>query len=65
MLAYCDYIANELRKGLLADEAGILADVAPVRWDLDERGAFRSTAKQVAVTDRNGKRYRITVEEID
>ena len=65
MLAYCDYIATELRKGLLADEAGILADVAPVRWDLDARGAFRSTRKTVDVIDWNGKRYRIIVEEAD
>ena len=64
MLAYCDYIANELRRGLLEDQAGILADVAPVRWDLDERGAFRSTTKTVSVTDWHGKRYRITVEEV-
>lgn len=64
MLAYCDYIATQLRKGLLEDGNGLLSAVFPVRWDLDDRGAFVSTKKTVDVVDMNGRQYRITVEEI-
>lgn len=64
MLAYCDYIATQLRKGLLEDGNGLLSAVFPVRWDLDAQGAFVSTKKSVDVVDLNGKQYRITVEEI-
>lgn len=68
MLAYCDYIADRIRqriKGdiLLGDD--YMSTVGSVQWDLHpEEGYFVSTKKTLMVTDKNGKEYRITVEEV-
>ena len=63
-LAYCDKIAHEIRLALSpVDVDGIIAEVGPIRWDLDENGAFRSPAKTITVYDVNGKAYMITVQE--
>jgi len=39
-------------------------NVGKVRWDLSDDGQFLSTKKTMSVVDRNGKMYRVTVEEI-
>lgn len=66
--AYCDYIADCIKHALHERKnfavAQIIADVGPVKWDLHPtEGYFISPKKTIAVTDRNGKVYRITVEE--
>jgi hypothetical protein len=64
MLAYCDYIAHLCRTTLQNNDAqNLIYAAGPVRLDLDESGAFRSTAKKFEVTDINGKKYIVTVEE--
>lgn len=64
-LAYCDYIGFLIKKALREhDEENLLQAVSGVFYALDERGAFTSTTKIMLVTDRNGKHYKITVEEI-
>ena len=64
-LAYCDYIAFLARTALFdKDEEKLLQHVSSVFYALDGNGAFSSTTKTILVTDRNGKYYKITVEEI-
>lgn len=67
MLAYCDYIAKVIGDALSADSTkfGSFVDqVGKTRWDLDKNGAFVSTKKTMSVVDKNGKIYRVTVEEV-
>jgi hypothetical protein len=64
-LAYCDKIADVIRKSLLKhDPDGIIGLIYPIKWDLDENGAFMSTKKTIEMCDMNEKRYKITVEEL-
>lgn len=68
MLAYCDFIADRIRKGLInsmndALEPVRLTEVTRPAWDLGPKGEFVSTKKTLSVTDGNGKRYVVTVEE--
>lgn len=68
MIAYCDFIADRIRKGLLNSmgdslEPVRLKDLSKVNYDLTESGAFASTKKTLYVSDSNGKKYRIIVEE--
>ena len=65
-LAYCDKIADTIRKSLLAyDPQEIVALVGPIEWDLDPvRHHFVSTKKTIEVMDMNEKKYKVTVEEI-
>ena len=65
-LAYCDKIADTIRKALLKyDEDGILnGPVGPIEWDLHPtQGYFLSPKKCIKVWDSNGKAYTVTVEE--
>lgn len=66
MLAYCDKIADVIRKALLKYEPDdIVAQVGPINMDLHpEHGYFMSTKKTITVLDFNGKQYRVTVEEV-
>lgn len=69
MLVYCDFIADRIRQALVRSQADFmepvqLQDVGRVQWDLDEQGSFRSTAKTILVTDGNGQRYQVTVEQL-
>ena len=68
MLAYCDYISALIREKLVGDTAStqtVIKDVSHVQLDLHpEEGYFMSTKKTVIVEDKNGKMYRVTVEEI-
>jgi predicted DsbA family dithiol-disulfide isomerase len=66
-LAYCDYIADRIRK-LLAREVGdndtLISTVGKVEMDLHPtEGYFQSTKKTMIVRDVNGKAYSITIEE--
>jgi len=65
-LAYCDKIADTIRKALLKyDEDGILnGPVGNIEWDLHPtEGYFLSPKKMIKVWDSNGKAYSITIEE--
>lgn len=66
MLAYCDKIADVIRKALLKyDPDNIIGLVGGINYDLHpEGGYFVSTKKTIDLTDMNGKKYRVTVEEI-
>jgi len=64
MLAYCDYIAHLCRSTLQNNDAqNLIYSAGPVRLDLDAGGAFNSTSKRFEVTDVNGRKYTVTVEE--
>ena len=64
-IAYCDYIANLIQGNLKSnDSEKILSSVSKTQYDLTSSGAFASTKKTIMVEDRNGKQYRITVEEV-
>ena len=65
-LAYCDKIADTIRKSLLKyDDDGILnGPVGRIEMDLHPTGGyFVSTKKLIKVWDSNGKAYTVTVEE--
>ncbi len=65
-LAYCDYIVHRIHADLSKfDPERLIAKVDRPKWDLREDGSLGSTAKAVIVTDKNGKTYRVTVEEIE
>ena len=69
-LSYCDYIAYRLRETLMTESArkntpeGVgLTEVSFTSWDLSPEGAFLSSKKTIHVSDHNGTRYKVTVEE--
>lgn len=63
MLVYCDYLADLIKRTLSADNF-IVANVQGVINDvIDNR--LVSMKKVIVVTDNNGKRYKILVEEYD
>lgn len=66
MLAYCDKIADVIRKALLKhDPDNIIGLIGPIKMDLHPTGGyFVSTKKTILMTDMNGKEYRVTVEEV-
>lgn len=61
MLVYCDYLADLIKRSLSADNF-IVANVQGVINDVVEDRLI-SMKKAILVTDNNGKRYRILVEE--
>ena len=65
MLAYCDKIADSIRKAMIkSDSDGIIGPVGPIKMDLHPVGGyFVSTKKTMMVWDMNGKAYSVTVEE--
>jgi hypothetical protein len=64
MIAYFDYIAHLCRTTLQNNDAqNLIYSTGPVRLDLDAGGAFNSTSKRFEVTDVNGRKYIVTVEE--
>ena len=65
-LAYCDKIADTIRKALLGyDPDGIIGPVEGIKSDLDpEGGWFVSPKKTIDLFDMNEKKYRITIEEL-
>ena len=63
-MVYCDYIAHRIQEGLRNDTEKLLDRSFPTKYDLDPDGGWlKSTRKEIRVTDRYGKSYRITVEE--
>jgi hypothetical protein len=63
-LVYCDYIAHTIVNNLKAnDTERLLSSVSRPQYDLTDTGAFASTKKVINVEDRNGHKYRVTVEE--
>lgn len=65
--AYCDYIAHRISTALATpDPENILAVIGRVHSDLHPEGRYLVTTKKTLfVTDRAGKRYRVTVEECE
>ena len=65
-LAYCDKIADTIRKSLLGyDPDGIIGPVEGIKSDLHpEGGWFVSPKKTIDLFDMNEKKYRITIEEL-
>jgi hypothetical protein len=43
----------------------MLSSVGMVKYDTDPSGSFASTKKTIMVEDRNGKQYKITIEEVE
>ena len=65
VVAYCDYIAHLILKALnTRDDEGLLKSVGKINFDVSPEGHYISTKKTIEVTDRNGKTYRVTVEEV-
>lgn len=69
MLAYCDYIASQIFVNLNLDAINNplskMSKVDGVKMDLHpEEGYFVSTKKTLEVIDINGKKYKVTVEEV-
>ena len=69
MIAYCDFIADRIRKGLINTlndslEPVRLKEIGKVEWDLDNDGSFKSSKKTMYLWDAYGKEYRVTVEEV-
>lgn len=67
MLAYCDYIAKVISESMKKDAdkySSYIDNVGKTQWDLGEKGEFLSTRKTMTVVDRNGKCYRVIVEEV-
>lgn len=69
MIAYCDFLVDRIRKGLINTmndslEPVRLKDIGKVNFDLGPRGEFRSTKKTLFVWDAYGNEYRVTVEEV-
>ena len=65
-LAYCDKIADTIRKSLLKyDSDGILnGPIGPIKSDLDPVGGwFVSPKKAITLHDSTGKAYVVTIEE--
>jgi hypothetical protein len=64
-LSYCDRIAAIIKEELPKDQFGLITKTGPINMDLHPtEGYFLSTKKTMSVTDRNGKSYMITVEEV-
>jgi hypothetical protein len=65
MLAYCDYIADAIKRTFRFNTEGYIKDATRVFSDLHpEKGYMISTKKVLFVKDFAGKIYRISVEEL-
>jgi hypothetical protein len=64
MLAYCDYISAVTTLGLKnLDAESKIQTIGYPEMDLHPDGYMVSTKRTIMVQDKNGKSYRITVEE--
>jgi|TARA_B110000908_G_scaffold148673_1_gene181354 hypothetical protein len=67
-MAYCDYIAHTLIKpALIRDldaDNGLIHSVHKISMDLHKEGWMQTTTKTIECADVNGKKYKITIEEI-
>jgi len=60
-LIYCDLLINEVKSKLCDGE---FFEPGKINYDLHpEDGYLQSTTKTMYVTDKNGTRYLVTVEE--
>lgn len=69
MYAYCDFIADRIRRHLVelkhdSTQPVELQNVGCVESDLTPSGAMITTRKTIFVWDAYGKEYRVTVEEV-
>jgi|GEM_PF-852988 len=68
--AYCDFIADRIHRALqssvaTAEHGALLTATTRVRSDLHPQGGYLLTTKKtILVADRNGRAYRVTVEEV-
>lgn len=66
MFAYCDYIADTIKKTFRMKFDGCIKDTSRVFNDVDPvHGSLVSTKKILFVKDYAGKVYKITVEETE
>lgn len=65
-MVYCDFIADQIKKVLCSEDANSHVEkVGMVQYDLHPtEGYFQSTKKVIDVEDFNGKKYKVTVEEV-
>ena len=67
-MAYCDYIAHTIIKPALTNDLdgdnGLIDYVGKISMDLHKEGWMQTTTKTIECADVNGKKYKITVEEI-
>jgi hypothetical protein len=63
MMVYCDHIAALARRALTHSYDGLLSNISPVQHD-EEDGRLVSHRKTIEITDVNGRKYRLTVEEV-
>lgn len=63
--SYTDYIAATIYDAFKGrDPEGIVSESGRVKWDLHPtEGYLLSTKKTLEITDRNGNRYLVTVED--
>ena len=62
-LAYCDMIAYSIKENLETNTKGFMK-VGDLNYDLAPEGYMQTTKKTLDVIDSNGKKYKITVEEV-
>ena len=62
-LAYCDMIAYAIKEKIGTITDGFIVGLK-VSYDLAEEGYMQTTTKYIDVVDANGKKYKITVEEV-
>lgn len=66
IIAYCDYIAHLISMEIKNADQGymqLIEKAGRAFYDLGPEGEFASTKKTIFITDIQGKKYRITVEE--
>ncbi len=68
-LSYCDYIAYTILKPALDTDydsnMGMLSEVGEVKMDLCKKAGYMlSTTKTIMVTDKNGRKYKVTIEDV-
>ena len=63
-LAYCDMIAYAIKEILPQQTGNFISVDGGVEYDLAQEGYMASTTKYVNAYDENGKKYKITIEEI-
>lgn len=67
LYAYCDKIADTIRKSLLKyDPDGIIGLVDGIKYDLHPtEGYLLTTKKTINLTDMDGRKYKVTIEQDD
>jgi hypothetical protein len=63
LMVYCDHIAALARWALTHSYDGLISNISPVKHH-EEDGRLVSHKKVIEITDVNGRKYRLTVEEV-